>query len=556
MIKSFLKITALFISFLLLFSCARIVAPKGGPADTTPPAVKETLPQNNATSFNSDKIEISFDEFIVLKNFNSEFFVSPPLEEKPEKVLRGKKLIIKFNKTLLHPNTTYTFSFGNAIADYRAGNVLKNFQYVFSTGTFVDSLQIGGTVRSAEELKPQKEFVVMLYKNAEITNVKTKKPDYAALVDASGNFTLNHLAKGIYQIVALKDINHNFLFDLPEEEIAFLDSTIHIGINDTLLKQKIALFTFKEKHNNTYVNYYGRKDKYTLQWAFNQGYNKNIDFEIPNFSKKSYQLELADKDTFSVFLTDSNLYNKKKITAYLSYLKEDSLHQLIKNTDTLKFTKNKFGKEDTLLALSLNIKDKSMVDFFQMINIRTPYPVRIYDKNAVKLFLEDAKQKYQIQNLFFKKDSLLATRFYLEDTLQKKSNYRLQILPKAFQDYWGRFNDTLQIDFQTKDENVYSEIKIDLKGLKQATPYILQLIDGKSKVLKEQYVQKDTIYTFSYLMPQTYQLKLIEDKNADHKWTTGNLDLHQQAEKVFYYKEKIATKAHWTNDIVWDITNK
>ena len=547
------KIILFFAVLLLLFSCARVVAPSGGPVDKKPPLVKKTVPQNNSIHFNADKIEIYFDEFIAIRNFNQEFFISPPLEEKPEKILRGKKLILKFNKNLLHSNTTYTLSFGKSIADYRAGNILKDFQYVFSTGESIDSLQIGGRVLSAKELKAEEGFVALLYKNKEINSIKTQKPDYAALVDASGYFSINHIAEGDYKILALKDINHNFLFDLPEEEIAFLDSTIHIEIKDTILKQKIQLFTFKEDANTLYVSDYKRKDKYTLQWNFNHLYEKDFNFEIQNTKQNSYQIERAVNDTFKVYLIDSNLYNRKKIVAYLSYQGEDSLHKTITITDTLKFTKYKFPQKDTLLPLFVNIKNKNSIDFFKKINIKTPYPISRYNRDSIKLFIQDLQKKYHLQDLVFKKDSLLNTLFYLNDTLQTKANYRLQILPKTFQDYLGRYNDTLQIDFQVKDENIYSTIKINLKGLRKNTPYILQLIDGKSEVLRKQYLQKDTICSFSYLMPQTYQLKLIEDENADNKWTTGDLKLKRQAEKVFYYKEKISTKAHWTNDIIWTI---
>jgi hypothetical protein len=547
------KIILFFAVLLLLFSCARVVAPSGGPVDKKPPLVKKTVPQNNSIHFNADKIEIYFDEFIAIRNFNQEFFISPPLEEKPEKILRGKKLILKFNKNLLHSNTTYTLSFGKSIADYRAGNILKDFQYVFSTGESIDSLQIGGRVLSAKELKAEEGFVALLYKNKEINSIKTQKPDYAALVDASGYFSINHIAEGDYKILALKDINHNFLFDLPEEEIAFLDSTIHIEIKDTILKQKIQLFTFKEDANTLYVSDYKRKDKYTLQWNFNHLYEKDFNFEIQNTKQNSYQIERAVNDTFKVYLIDSNLYNRTKIVAYLSYQGEDSLHKTITITDTLKFTKYKFPQKDTLLPLFVNIKNKNSIDFFKKINIKTPYPISRYNRDSIKLFIQDLQKKYHLQDLVFKKDSLLNTLFYLNDTLQTKANYRLQILPKTFQDYLGRYNDTLQIDFQVKDENIYSTIKINLKGLRKNTPYILQLIDGKSEVLRKQYLQKDTICSFSYLMPQTYQLKLIEDENADNKWTTGDLKLKRQAEKVFYYKEKISTKAHWTNDIIWTI---
>ena len=112
----------------------------------------ESDPPNYSIRFEAKKIQITFDEYIVLDNVNQELIVSPPMVELPEVKLRKKTLIIEFEEELKE-NTTYTFNFGNAIKDLHEGNKLQNFEYVFSTGDILDSLSVKGTLRYAETLK-------------------------------------------------------------------------------------------------------------------------------------------------------------------------------------------------------------------------------------------------------------------------------------------------------------------------------------------------------------------------------------------------------------------
>ena len=85
-----------------------------------PPVILESDPPNYSIRFEAKKIQITFDEYIVLDNVNQEFIVSPPMEEKPEVKLKGKTLIIEFAEEL-KDSTTYTLNFGSAIKDLHEG---------------------------------------------------------------------------------------------------------------------------------------------------------------------------------------------------------------------------------------------------------------------------------------------------------------------------------------------------------------------------------------------------------------------------------------------------
>jgi len=228
---------------LLCWSCAQQGSPSGGPRDEDPPVVVESLPPNYSVRFEAKKILITFDEFIVLDNVNQELIVSPPMEEKPEVKLRKKTIVIEFEE-VLKPNTTYTFNFGSAIKDLHEGNKLVNYEYVFATGDELDSLSVRGTLKYASDLTvPEEPVSIMLYEDLRDSVPLTDIPMYVGRSNDSGIFSVNNLRPDVYKVFALKDGNNNFLFDMPTEEIAFLDSSLIVnadfarrllGVSDTL----------------------------------------------------------------------------------------------------------------------------------------------------------------------------------------------------------------------------------------------------------------------------------------------------------------------------------
>ena len=114
----------------------------------TPPVVVKSVPENYSTNFEGDDINITFNEFIQLRDLQNQLIISPPMEINPDIRIKGKSLIIKLKDTLVQ-NATYTMNFGEAVSDITENNAVDNFQYVFSTGDYLDSLSVTGKVENA-----------------------------------------------------------------------------------------------------------------------------------------------------------------------------------------------------------------------------------------------------------------------------------------------------------------------------------------------------------------------------------------------------------------------
>lgn len=202
--------------------------PQGGPRDVTAPTELSCSPQRNATNARPKEVELSFNEYIQLRNAQKNIVLSPPQAIPPTIQANGKKVTVTFNDSLL-PNTTYSINFTSAIADLNEGNVLEGYSYAFSTGNEIDTMQVSGTVLDAQTLNPLSSMTVGLYdanpSRADSIGPRFQMPLRVARTDSAGNFTIRNVKQGTYHIYALKDGNADFLMS-DGESFAFLDSTI------------------------------------------------------------------------------------------------------------------------------------------------------------------------------------------------------------------------------------------------------------------------------------------------------------------------------------------
>lgn len=235
----------LIISAIFISGCAKIVAPTGGPKDEDHPLIVEIDPPDNTINFDSKKINITFNEYIQLKDLNNNLIISPPLEEKPEIKEKGKTLVIEFEEEL-KDSTTYNIYFGNSVQDFNEGNPIENFQYVLSTGSYIDSLSIEGQVINSFNLLPEEGVFVMLYKDFEDSVPIKQIPLYISKTNEEGIYRINNIGNNQYKLFCLRDFNKNYLFDLPNEDIAYLDSLVGFELItetkiDTIFKSDSSL---------------------------------------------------------------------------------------------------------------------------------------------------------------------------------------------------------------------------------------------------------------------------------------------------------------------------
>jgi len=210
--------------------CAQIGMPTGGKRDSLPPRLLNASPALKSTSFSGNKITLTFNEYIEVKEVQKNVLVSPLPKTMPFIDYNRKTVTIKLKDTLL-PNTTYAINFGNAIVDVNESNPLGNFTYIFSTGPAIDSFELGGKVLMAETGVADSTLVAMLYRNADDSAVRKRRPDYIANISGDGSFKFVNLPAGVFKLYALKDGDGGRTYNARFETFAFADVPVTVSSN-------------------------------------------------------------------------------------------------------------------------------------------------------------------------------------------------------------------------------------------------------------------------------------------------------------------------------------
>jgi uncharacterized protein (DUF2141 family) len=529
------------------------VAPGGGKKDTTAPVILKYSPDSATLNFTAKTIEINFDEYIQLKDLNNQLIISPLLSKTPDIDVKGKTLIVEFDKDeVLKSNTTYCISFGNAVTDVNEGNPVENFQYIFSTGTFIDSLIVKGKVQSAFDHKTEKGLLVMLYSDLTDSVIYKSQPDYFAKTKADGSFEINNVKNGTYKIVAIKDANANYKYDVENESIAFTDSLVNPSD-----KKTINLELFQEPAKKVFLKKATHPSYGKFDFVFSQGSDSIRINNLSNDLKgvQEYVEFSKNKDSLSYWITN---YQKDSIVLQLS-----NGNKII---DTLEF---KFiNKEDALkakrnpLKLSVISSPDGSKNFDLNKNVILDFsnPIKsIANTNGTQIKMDSSKiASAKIEFVIFN-DFRTTVNTIISDSVTKNSswrentNYQLYIPPNTFTDIFNLSNDSITVDFKTRELKYYGTLKLNITIPETKNSYIVQLIDEQGNVTREDFIKKSEVLNYDYLQPKKYKLKIIVDDNNNQKWDTGNYMQHQQAEKVIFNSELINVRSNWDMELDWKV---
>lgn len=579
--------------FLLIASCAQMVTPSGGDRDNNPPKVVKYSPDSAQLNFNSKIIELTFNEYIQLKDLNNQLIISPPLDKTPDIKVKNKTLTIDLSQATLKPNTTYSINFGNALQDINENNPNENFRYLFSTGSYIDSLTVKGKVQTGFDHKNEKGILVMLYEDQNDSSLYKKEPDYFAKTKEDGSFQIFNIKPGKYKITALKDANANYKYDTETENIAFAN-----GFIDPSEKQNIMLDLFQEAPKKIILKKYFTNSYGKIMLIFNQGSDSLRVLNLSNDRKGVQEFsELSkQKDTLTYWIKN---YEKDSLRLQVSNGNKviDTVEfKMIKLEDALKSKKNPFK-----LRLLNSWSGNQNYDLNSEMKLVFNNPIDKFNNNEIIQFKEDtAMFQKDPRNLSYDGDYykqiiyftywdnttttedpnnpgkiIVAPTKYSLSRLKENTKYHLFIPPGTFTDYFGLTNDTIKIDFKTREAKYYGslKLKVNIPEIKNAqsliyqekdqgvrkeqiqAKYIVQLLDEKETVVREDEITKSEIINYEYLHPQNYKLKIIIDSNGNGKWDSGDYLKKIQPENVIYNTEAITIRSNWDADIDWKVTN-
>lgn len=542
------------VCFLLLSACATIVAPTGGPKDVDPPVIVSSQPKNHSTNFNEKKITITFNEYVSLKDVEKQLIVSPPLAGIPDIRIKGKSLVFT-TKDTLRSNTTYNIYLGDAVADITENNKYLNLNFAFSTGPVIDSLSMSGQVTDAYTRLPVKEALVLLYTDFTDSVPKTKLPNYVTRTTENGTFRLNSLASGKYRVIALKDANNDYLYNLPNETVAFSSDSIQsifLGGNkaDTTEKltyenatDKVALNMFPEPDSLQRIVKSGMVSKNKMMIAFRYPVT---DFVLLPIGIKDSMWCVSEwnrrNDTLNCWLI--NKPDTLKLIASAKNMGNDT----ISFSTSLKSTNNPKIQDKPKLSISHTAASKQLA-FNKPLRLVFENPLAKYDTSSLSLISSIAGDTIPIESFFT--DSINRNlQLLLPGGM--KGEYKVIIPKGSFTDIYDQTHDSLSISFSIIPIEEFGTFKVKLIRVTN-TPLIMQLLNEKGDLIDEKVIGNHNIADFGYRRPGNYKLKAIFDMNANNKWDTGVFLKKQQPEPIQIHPKVFEVKANWEMEEDWQL---
>lgn len=278
-------------------------------------------------------------------------------------------------------------------------------------------------------------------------------------------------------------------------------------------------------------------------------------------------------DTVTYWLTDSSAIKIDTIRLEMTYMKSDSIFRLQPQTDTInivyrslknnKNNKNRKVSERTP-RVEYSANNTGTFDVYTPLTLRFKTPVKeIYaDSMHLSMTIDTSEQKIQFR--LQPKDDSHMIYYLLPETSTQNINlesgdwfeiwqpataYTLAIDSGALHDIYGNTVDKKIIKFKTRGLDDYSSVKIILTDFDSTA--VIEILDSKDKVIRS-LPAKSSGTVFKYLKPESYYMRLYLDSDHNKRWTPASWAQYKQAERVYYFPNKLTLRANWDFEETWD----
>lgn len=580
----------------------------GGPKDTLPPVILRMDPDNFSTRYPitgpNRKIYVEFDEFVQLKDQQKEFFTSPQMKKKPQLTIRGKGVVIQIRDTLLE-NQTYALNFGSSLRDNNEGNPLYSMRYVFSTGDEIDSMVCSGyTADSYKADSVSKSYIWFFIADsvehhAEYDSTLFKyKPAAIARAETNGIFFAQNLKPVNYRIYAIEDKNDNQLYDPSVDQVGFLE-----GVYNPAELPDFAIWYDSVRHYVTaepqlYFRMFTDKSfrrqmlsqserplqhKAMLYFGTAHPDVRKLEFDSIPADRVIYDPQTVGRDTVALWFNLPSAELPDTIRGRITYFKHDSINQLQEVTEELKLSwrfietkeqqkereKQERAREKAEAAGEEYVAPEEKNPFAYKIAsgevnpekhvaIDFDYPIVRFDSAAVVLTLEGADGSSEKVTPRFRRDTANLRRWYMEAPWKEASKYKLHIPKGAITDVAGLSNDSIGGNYTTLDPEKFAVVKIDVTPRDDGSAYIVQLLNSNGSLLQERTGVRGGTVQFNYVPAGEIKFRLIEDRNDNGKWDTGNVVERREPERAELYVDEqgndtFATKTNWEIELAMDM---
>ncbi|MDP2209030.1 MAG: Ig-like domain-containing protein [Bacteroidota bacterium] len=538
-------------------NCAGQFYPSGGPPDSTPPQIVETVPEENSLFFKGDRIYLKFSEYVEQRTVQEAVFISPDLGLL-EFEWSGKELDILFTEKL-RDSTTYVFSLGTDVKDRNGNRMEQAFSLAFSTAGVIDTAIISGKIF---DKKPE-GVTLFAYKldnrEPDTLNPQNVKPDYLTQTGNDGSFILKNLSSGTYRLFAIKDQYNNLLYDPQIDRFSCANSDIYlIPENPTVSNLKFQLAV--EDTSSPFIVSASAIDRNNVLVKFSEPLDTSV-FNLISFT-------ITDTVTnnpleINSFALVSQQLNAISLTTSIQDSQTYQLiaHNIIDTAGNSILLKNNFiyfhgttqsdTTKPTLAFINIS-KNANDVPYTQEVYMMFSEPInRIGFENSFQ-FIDSGKVKVD-GKFFWQSDANL--RFKPSVPLQSKVEYSIKMVMDSIYDAAGNSirDSVVVIKFTTVDSKKLGLIRGSVSVDSPDSFYhrvVVRLVNINNFTVLPVSLKVNQVQTFEFsnLPEGQYTIQAFVDENNNGKYDSGKIFPHRYSEILGIYPDTIKVRARWPID--------
>ena len=599
--------TTLFFLGAFFTRCASVGTPTGGPMDTIPPTVLGMMPELFSTNFQDDKVYITFNEYVQIKNQQKELYTSPQMKKPPKLLLRGKSLIVELVKDSLAPNTTYAIEFGASVADNNEGNPLHGLRYVFSTGNEIDSMLMSGYTEDSQKGDSLGRTFIYFFEADSIdkpeiydSTMFKYKPSKIARSQNNGIFIAQNLKPVDYRVYAFWDKNDNQTYEPSIDKIGFLDEVYNPTRMPVFAIWYDSLRRYPSADPQLYFRMFQdvsfarqslqenkRTDQHRIELQFSAARPDIRSLTIDEVPEDKIIIEplTPGRDTLALWLNVPSESLPDTLHAHITYMKHDSVRVLQEQTEDLKLAWRRIetreqerererlekekkkaeeeGKEwieppRPSTFVFENLKKNLEVNPEEDMPLEFATPLTRFDSTSFELISWGEEKDTISEPISFIPDSISPRKWRIHSNWQAKRNYRLRIPTDALADITGEGNDSTEVNITVADIEKFATLVLNVQPRQAGDEYTIQITDATGKTMREIRNVGEGKHTLHYVPVGDLKMRIIEDKNRNGKWDSGNMVERRQSERSEFYKneseeELFTTKTGWEFEFTLDM---
>ena len=523
---------------ILIYSCAAVSAPEGGPKDETPPQLISSNPESGTLQFKGGKVTLSFSEYIDEKSVSNSIKISPRLEDSPTITYEDDKLILYFPDTLLN-DQTYVVTINRNLTDERKVAIDQSFQVAFTTGDIIDEGIISGRIYGDEE------YAVHLWKvTSELSDsIFFTDPLYVTEADKEGNFEFKYLAAGNYVILGVdrsasgnKLIPDRMAYGVSSKKVYKLEEKSQINHIPLRVKKQISPIKL------TRGEWVGQK----WGWIyFNQEIDSlNIDNIIltdesnKQFSPSIFR-DIQDKTRALLILDDTLAKGKVELDIFSK----------IESLDRKKINFRVSGKRDTTNIKRIKPEGAKTIRVEKgggpSIPIVFSKPI-IQIEDSVIIMITDSDTLIEKANLI----NPIQINYTPSIGWVEKTDYNITIISEKLRPIEGKLflDSTITIPIKSEKKLGYGGISGFINKNHNKTLLKLTSLNDTSKFFYSP-IDTNLKFIFKSIPEGAYSLSLIIDEDNNGSYTFGAVIPFQPSEWFYIYPDTFNIRSNWDIDV-------